>query len=114
MKHTLNLPYFFFINIMSSYSYCKLISMPTRVIKNSVTLIDNVYCNLPNIYDTGHSGVLYSIRTSDHMPISTVRIQRRKPTRGGSVWTQVQQIFFNTSSTTDVLTTCGFSGFRSI
>ena len=39
------------------------------------------------------------------------RIQRRKPTRGGSVWTQVQQIFFNTSSTTDVLTTCGFSGF---
>ena len=41
-------------------------------------------------------------------------IQRRKPTRGGSVWTQVQQIFFNTSSTTDVLTTCGFSGFGSI
>ena len=45
---------------------------------------------------------------------SYMRIQRRKPTRGGSVWTQVQQIFFNTSSTTDVLTTCGFSGFGSI
>ena len=62
-----------FINIMSSYSYCKLISMPTRVIKNSATLIDNVYCNLPNIYDTGHRGVLNSIRTTDHMPIFTVQ-----------------------------------------
>ena len=62
-----------FINIMSSYSYCNLISMPTRVIKNSATLIDNVYCNLPNIYDTGHSGVLYSIHTTDHMPIFTVQ-----------------------------------------
>ena len=62
-----------FINIMSSYSYCKLISMPTKVIKNSATLKDTVYCNLPNIYDTGHSGVLYSIRTTDHMPIFTVQ-----------------------------------------
>ena len=62
-----------FINIMSSYSYCKLISMPTRVIKNSATLKDTVYCNLPNIYDTGHSGVLYSIRTTNHMPIFTVQ-----------------------------------------
>ena len=38
----------------------------------------------------------------------------KKPTRGGSVWRQVQQISFNTSSTTDVLTTCGFSDFGSI
>ena len=48
-----------FINIMSSYSYCKLIGMPTRVIKNSVTLINNVYSIVPNINDTGYSGVLY-------------------------------------------------------
>ena len=47
--------------------------MPTQVIKNSVTLIDNVHCNVPNIYDTGHSGVLYSIRTTDYMPIFTVQ-----------------------------------------
>ena len=54
-------------------------------------------------------------RLSTHTSVTVQkRIQRRKPTRGGSVWTQVQQIFFNTSSTTDVLTTCGFSGFGSI
>ena len=49
-------------------------------------------------------------RKSCSVHITMFWIQRRKPTRGRSVWTQVQQIFFNTSSTTDVLTTCGFSG----
>ena len=52
---------------------------------------------------------LFTTMTFTTMTFTTIAwIQRRKPTRGGSVWTQVQQILFNTSSTTDVLTTCGF------
>ena len=62
-----------FINLMASYSYNKLICMPTRVINSSSSLLDNIYTNLPNVYETGQSGVLYCIRSTDHMPIFTVR-----------------------------------------
>ena len=62
-----------FINLMASYSYNKLISFSTRVIKDSSTLIDNIYSNMPNVYDTGTSGVLNNMRCSDHLPIFTVR-----------------------------------------
>ena len=62
-----------FINLMASYSYNKLIGFPTRVIKDSSTLIDNIYSNMPNVYDTGTSGVLNNMRCSDHLPIFTVR-----------------------------------------
>ena len=62
-----------FINLMSLYSYKKLISVPTRVINNSSTLIDNIYSNFPDIYNNGASGVLGCIRTTDHMPIFSVR-----------------------------------------
>ena len=58
-----------FINLMASYSYNKLIGFPTRVIKASSTLIDNIYSNMPNVYDTGTSGVLNNMRCSDHLPI---------------------------------------------
>ena len=62
-----------FINLMASYSYNKLIGFPTRVIKDSSTFIDNIYSNMPNVYDTGTSGVLNNMRCSDHLPIFTVR-----------------------------------------
>ena len=58
-----------FINLMPSYSYDNLICMPTRVINGSSSLLDNIYTNLPNAYETGQSGVLYCIRSTDHMPI---------------------------------------------
>ena len=47
--------------------------MPTRVINGSSSLLDNIYTNLPNVYEAGQSGVLYCIRFTDHMPIFTVR-----------------------------------------
>ena len=58
---------------MSSYSYNKLICLPTRVIKDSSTLLDNIYSNVPNVYDSGTSGILHSMRCSDHLPIFTFR-----------------------------------------
>ena len=62
-----------FINLMSLYSYKKLISVLTRVINNSSTLIDNICSNFPDIYNNGVSGVLGCVRTTDHMPIFSVR-----------------------------------------
>ena len=63
-----------FVNLMSSYSYNKLICLPTRVIKDSSTLLDNIYSNVPNVYDSGTSAcILYSMRCSDHLPIFTFR-----------------------------------------
>ena len=62
-----------FINLMSTYSYRKLINVPTRVVGSSSTLIDNIYSNFPNVYESGESGVLCGIRSTDHMPIFTIR-----------------------------------------
>ena len=49
---------------MSLYSYRKLISVLTRVINSSSTVLDSIYSNFPDIYN-----VLGCIRTTDHMPI---------------------------------------------
>ena len=62
-----------FINLMSLYSYKKLISVPTRVINNSSTVTDTIYSNCPDIYNNGNSGVLGCVRTTDHMPIFSIR-----------------------------------------
>ena len=62
-----------FGTMMSSYSYHKLINVPTRVIKTSSSLLDNMYSNVPSVYETGESGTLCTIRYSDHFPIFTVR-----------------------------------------
>ena len=62
-----------FVTMMSSYNYYKLINVPTRVIKTSSSLLDNMYSNVPSVYETGESGTLCRIRSSDHFPIFTVR-----------------------------------------
>ena len=62
-----------FINLMSLYSYKKLISVPIRDINNSSTVIDNIYSNFPDIYNHDNSGVLGCVRTTDHMPIFSIR-----------------------------------------
>ena len=62
-----------FVNLMSSYLYNKLICLPTRVIKDSSTLLDNIYSNVSNVYGSGTSGILHSMRCSDHLPIFTFR-----------------------------------------
>ena len=57
---------------MSLYSYKKLISVPTRVMNNSSTVIDNIYSNFLDIYNNDTSGVLGCIRTTDRMPIFSI------------------------------------------
>ena len=47
-----------FSNIFSSHYYHKLINLPTRERKNSSTLLDNIYTNIPDCYNTCTSGVL--------------------------------------------------------
>ena len=47
-----------FSNIFSSNYYHKLICLPTRENKYSSTLIDNIYTNIPDSYNTCSSGVL--------------------------------------------------------
>ena len=40
-------------NIFYSYYYHKLINLPTREHKQSSTLLDNIYTNIPDCYDNG-------------------------------------------------------------
>ena len=47
-----------FINIFSTYYYHKLINHPTRERNQSVSLIDDIYTNIPDCYNTCTSGVL--------------------------------------------------------
>ena len=58
-----------FINLFSAHYHRKLIDVPTRVVENSFTLLDNVYTNCPI---TESSGVLKTDIT-DHYSIFTVR-----------------------------------------
>ena len=47
-----------FSNIFSTFYYHKLINLPTRERKQSSTLPDIIYTNIPYCYDTGTSGIL--------------------------------------------------------
>ena len=62
-----------FSNIFSTYYYHKLINLPTRKRKQSSTLLDNIYTNIPDCYNTGSSGILRFLTQSDHYPIFTMR-----------------------------------------
>ena len=62
-----------FSNILSTYYYHKLINIPTRERKQSSTLLDNIYTNIPDCYDSGTSGVLRFLTQSDHFLIFTMR-----------------------------------------
>ena len=62
-----------FINILQTYYYHKLISLPSRQRNKSCTLIDNIYTNIPDCYNTCSSGVLKFMTQSDHYPIFTIR-----------------------------------------
>ena len=57
-----------FVNIFSSGFFCPLINRPTRVTQNSSTLIDNIYCNIPNIATSCKAGILRT-SISDHYAI---------------------------------------------
>ena len=56
-----------FLETMYSFSYIPVINKPSKVQKNSVTLIDNIFSN--NINGTFDlSGILYT-DVSDHFPV---------------------------------------------
>ena len=62
-----------FLNIFSTYYYHKLINLPTEERKQSSTLLDNIYTNIPDCYNIGSSGILRFLTQSDHYPIFTMR-----------------------------------------
>ena len=54
--------------ILSSNHFYPLISRPTRITKSSATVIDNIYCNMPNISNTMEVRLLHA-NISDHKGI---------------------------------------------
>ena len=49
--------------------------LPTRERKQSSTILDNIYTNIPDCYENGSSGILRFLTHSDHYPICSVRKQ---------------------------------------
>ena len=64
---------------ISTFYYHKLINLPTREREQSSTLLDNIYTNIPDCYDTGTSGILKFLTPSDHYPIFTIRKSKPLP-----------------------------------
>ena len=62
-----------FINMFSSYYSHKLIKLPTRERNRTYSLLDNIYTNIPDSYNTCTSGVLKFLTQSDYYPIFTIR-----------------------------------------
>ena len=58
-----------FINLFSAHYYRKLIEVPTRVVENSSTLLDNVYTNCP----IKESSSVLKTEVTDHYSIFSVR-----------------------------------------
>ena len=57
-----------FKNIFSSNFYSTLIQKPTRITEHSATLIDNIYCNVPELSSNSAAGIL-KVSISDHYAI---------------------------------------------
>ena len=55
------------LNLFSTYYYHKLINILTRECKQSSTLLDNIYTNITDCYDSAMSGVLRFLTQSDHV-----------------------------------------------
>ena len=54
-----------FKDIFTSNHLYPLCNKPTRITKESSTLIDNIYCNIPNPANSVHSGLLH-VNLADH------------------------------------------------
>ena len=61
------LPIFFHIIIITK------INQPFYQLKGSSTLLDNIYTNIPDCYNTCTSGVMRFLTQSAHYPIFTIR-----------------------------------------
>ena len=58
-----------FPGIMYANSFIRMINRPTRVSKDSCTLIDNIYTNHFSIRNDNYSGILLITDISDHFPV---------------------------------------------
>ena len=54
-----------FKNLFLSSHFYPLINQPTRITNNTATLIDNIYCNIPNLQSNVESGLLH-VNIADH------------------------------------------------
>ena len=54
-----------FKNNFTSYHFYPLINKPTRITESTSTLIDNIYCNVPNVSNNIQCGLLH-VNISDH------------------------------------------------
>ena len=48
-----------FKNLFLSSHFYSLINKPTRIAHNTATLIDNIYCNIPNLQSNVDAGLLH-------------------------------------------------------
>ena len=62
--------------MFSTFYYHQLINLPTRVRIQTSTLLDNIYKNIPDCYDTGIS-VFFT--QSDHNPVFTIHKNKIRP-----------------------------------
>ena len=68
-----HLPSSIFLENLFSYNFYPLINKPTRVSKNSATLIDNIFCNDIQIVEF-MNGIFYT-DISDHFPVFTINVK---------------------------------------
>ena len=68
LKHDKHPPTEKFLDIMHANSFIPIINRPTRVTRDTCTLIDNIYTNNYNIKNDNYSGLL-TTDISDHFPV---------------------------------------------
>ena len=68
-----------FLNLMYSFAFFPVINKPTRISKNTSSLIDNIFCN-DIIENVLFNGILYT-DVSDHLPIFSIINQKPNVTQ---------------------------------
>ena len=68
LKHDKHPPTETFLDIMHANSFIPIINRPTRVTRDTCTLIDNIYTNNYNTKNDNYSGLL-TTDISDHFPV---------------------------------------------
>lgn len=71
LKHSTHKDTGDFLNILFSNFYFPLITRPTRIVDNSATLIDNIFCSNVSNNTMATNGLLYT-DVSDHLPIFSI------------------------------------------
>ena len=76
-----------FLELMFSFYFMPVINKPTRVNKESATIIDNMFCN--KVYtQTLINGILYT-DISDHFPIFSINMSADSPATVDKIYRRV-------------------------